>query len=392
MRTWPAKLALALLLALLVVAGTGSPTAAQEEESTDPSVVRLLSPYLGVSVEAGDTASFDLEVGAPPGEGVDLEVVDLPEGWSAEIRGGGFLVERILFDEELSHNLELRVDVPPEVTEGTYEVAVLASGESSSDRLDFALTVAEAVSGSVALNAEFPALRGPSDVEFSFTLELENQTGDEIQFGLQGQGPAGWQVDARPSGQSRASSVTVAADDSERITVDVDPPDTAPAGTYAVVVQAAGGGETATTELIVEITGNFAMTLITADERLNVDVVASQETELPLVVVNNGTAPLADVSLSATPPRGWEVSFSPETLDRVEPGASAEVTALITPSGDAITGDYRITMRAQVPEVNDSIEVRATVETSALWGLVGVAVILIALAALAMVFRRFGRR
>ena len=49
-------------------------------------------------------------------------------------------------------------------------------------------------------------------------------------------------------------------------------------------------------------------------------------------------------------------------------------------------------MRARVSETSDQIEIRATVKTSAVWGVVGVAVIVVALGALAFVFRRFGRR
>lgn len=390
MRERSTRWSLALLLALLMAVGTSLPTAAQEEPAG--SDVRLLSPYLGVSVEPGDRATFDLALQAAPGEEVELDIETAPDGWNAEIRGGGFIVDRVLFDEQLEQDLQLEVEVPTSAPEGTYQVTVTARGQGSTDTLDFDLVVAEAVGGGVSLNAEFPGLRGPSDVQFSFTLELRNETSEEIQFGLQAQGPDGWQVDARPAGESRASSVAVDADGSERLTVEVDPPDTVAAGQYDVVVQAAGGGETATAELLVEITGNFAMTLTTPDERLNLDVEAGRESELPLVVINNGSAPLADVSLSATPPRGWEVRFAPESIGRIEPGGSVDVTALVTPSSEAITGDYRITLSSSVPETTDSIEVRATVETSALWGLVGVAVILIALTALVIVFRRFGRR
>lgn len=381
---------LVLLLALLVALGTTLSVAAQEE-APDPDV-NLLSPYLGVLVEPGDTASFDLEVRAGSGERVDLAVESVPDEWVAEIRGGGFVVDSVLFDEELVHDLELEVEVPPTANEGNYQIRVAATGETSSDTLDFDIRVAEAVRGGVSLNAEFPALRGPSDVVFSYTLELQNDTSEEVQFGLQTQGPDGWQIDARPAGESRAASVTVGPGSSERLTVEADPPDTTPAGQYGILVQAAGGGETATAELLVEITGNFAMTLTTPDERLNLDVEAGTPSDLALVVFNDGTASLVDVSLSATPPRGWEVDFTPSTIDRIEPGSSVEVMAVVTPSSEAITGDYRITLRSNVPETSDSIEVRATVETSALWGLVGVAVILAALVALAVVFRRFGRR
>ncbi len=386
----PMQMGVAVLLAALAVAACGTPAVAQE--APPASGVQLLTPYLGVAVEPGDTASFDLQLVAPPGSDVDLEVTDVPDGWTAEIRGGGFLVDRVMIDDDLDPDLELEVTVPATAAEGDYQLGVVARAGGATDRLDFALSVAQAVGGGVALTAEFPALRGPSDVSFSFTLDLANDTGKEVQFGLQTEGPPGWQITAGPAGQSRASSVTVPAGGSERVTVSADPPDFAPAGVYPLLVQAAGGGETATAELAVEITGNFAISLLTPDDRLNVDVEAGSATELPLVVLNEGSAPLTDVSLSATPPRGWEVDFAPASLDRLEPGASAEVTPTITPSSDAIAGDYRITMRANVAEADDAIEVRATVETSTLWGVAGIGVIVVALLALGLVFRRFGRR
>lgn len=385
-----ARRVVTLVLGLVMLIAFARPLAAQVEG--DGSGVSLLSPYVGVAVEPGDTATFDLTLKGSEGEKVGLEISDLPSGWSARIRGGGFIVDSVTVGEGLSTALRLEIDVPDDAAEGAYRLAVIATGIASSDTLEFNLTVAQAVGGGVTLNAEFPALRGPSDVVFSYTLELRNDTTEEIQFGLQAQGPDGWQVDARPAGESRAASLTVAAGSSERITVDVDPPDTAAAGQYQAVVQAAGGGETAEAELLVQITGNFDMTLTTPDQRLNLDVEAGKPTELPLVVVNNGTAPLIDVSLSANPPRGWEVTFSPQSINGLEPGATQELTAVVTPSADAITGDYRITLTSSVAETSDSIEVRATVRTSALWGLVGVGVILVAMGALVAVFRRFGRR
>lgn len=390
MTRWLARIG--LILALVAATATGAVAGAAAQEGGGSASVELRSPYVGVAVEAGDTASFDLEVSAPFGEEVRFEVGDVPEGWTAQIRGGGYVVDRVLVDEGLRHNLKLQVEVPPTAPDGSYMITVTARGARSSASIDFGIDVAKAVGGGVALETEFPALRGPSDVKFTFTLDLENNTGEEIQFGLQTQGPRGWQIDARPSGQSRASTVTVGAGSSERVTVDVDPPDFTPAGTYSVAVEATGSGESASVELAVQITGNFAMTLTTTDQRLNMGVQAGKPSELSLVVQNDGTAPLTDVSLRATAPRGWDVSFAPETIDRIEPGETAEVVATVTPADDAIVGDYRITLRSQVDETSDTIDVRATVETSLAWGLVGVAVILIALITLGLVFRRFGRR
>ncbi len=161
---------------------------------------------------------------------------------------------------------------------------------------------------------------------------------------------------------------------------------------YPIKVLASAPGQRAEADLAVEITGTFDLLLTTPDQRLNAEAVAGRATTLNLLVANEGSAPLMGVDLTATPPSGWDVTFDPEVIEQIAPGQTADVTATITPAGEALAGDYRITMRASVPEANDQIEIRTTVNTSALWGFVGVGIIAVAFAGLAAVFRRFGRR
>jgi uncharacterized repeat protein (TIGR01451 family) len=123
-----------------------------------------------------------------------------------------------------------------------------------------------------------------------------------------------------------------------------------------------------------------------------VNVTVGQPAQLQLVVENRGSAPLTNVEMSATPPSNWEVTFDQEGLATVGPGEAATVNATITPATGAIAGDYQITFRATVPETSANAEIRATVSPSAFGGLVGVGLILLVLASLAWVFRRFGRR
>jgi uncharacterized membrane protein len=86
------------------------------------------------------------------------------------------------------------------------------------------------------------------------------------------------------------------------------------------------------------------------------------------------------------------VTFDTENITTVPAGDFAQVTATITPSTEAIAGDYSITFRANTDEADASMDVRSTVSPSAFGGLVGIGLILLTLAALAWVFRRFGRR
>jgi uncharacterized membrane protein len=205
-------------------------------------------------------------------------------------------------------------------------------------------------------------------------------------------GPEGWQVSARPAGEEQASTLLVGGGATGSVTVTADPPDDVVAGSYPIQVGVSGGGRDAATELQVQITGNFAMTLTTPDERLNVDVVADRTTNIALVVVNDGTAPLVGVELTATPPTDWEVVFTPRAIQQILPGERAQAVASITPAGSAVAGDYVVTIEARIPETTSQMELRTTVKTSGFWGFVGLLLIVGALVGLGWVFRRYGRR
>ncbi len=76
----------------------------------------------------------------------------------------------------------------------------------------------------------------------------------------------------------------------------------------------------------------------------------------------------------------------------VPAGGEVQVTAHMTPSGNAIAGDYVATFNARSDLANADAEMRITIETSLLWGVVGVGLIALVLAGLWWTFRRYGRR
>jgi uncharacterized membrane protein len=76
----------------------------------------------------------------------------------------------------------------------------------------------------------------------------------------------------------------------------------------------------------------------------------------------------------------------------VPAGQQIQVVAHVVPSADAIAGDYVTTFKATAPEANASADIRVTIETSALWGAIGIGLIALVLIILWLTFRRFGRR
>jgi uncharacterized membrane protein len=125
----------------------------------------------------------------------------------------------------------------------------------------------------------------------------------------------------------------------------------------------------------------------------NTTATASKEKVYSINVQNTGSAPINTVVLSADKPQDWSVQFSPEKIDSLDSGTSRTVDVKIKPPSNTIAGDYSLTLRASGTQTSaQSMEIRVTVQTPAIWGWVGVAIIILVILALGYVFMRFSRR
>jgi uncharacterized membrane protein len=87
-----------------------------------------------------------------------------------------------------------------------------------------------------------------------------------------------------------------------------------------------------------------------------------------------------------------------DTIPSIAPQESVTVNAKIKPAGEAVTGDYKVTISAAsegttgAGAADAELALTFTVETSPLWLLAGVVLIVLILAGLLYVFRTYGRR
>lgn len=383
-------LATGLLTALLVAfapTGLAEPATVAGQEG-----LALSTPFPAVTVQPGDTATFGLSVRADSVTRVDLTVEDVPEGWGTTLRGGGREITAVYADPAAPPEVDLDVDVPATAEAGQVTITVVGRAGADVVRLPIDVNVVLSAGGIVRLTTAVPSVRGTADQAFAFDLDLENDTVQELTFGLSATGPRGWTVTVEPQGESRAASVTVGARGSQRLSVDATPPAQVTSGSYPILVEAVAGDEQVAIELTAEVTGRVEMSFSTADQRLSATATAGQPREIEVTVTNAGTAPLPPLSLSGSGPTDWDVSFDPADLEAVAAGEAATATATITPSGNAVAGDYVVTLRASGEGLNESLEIRVTVETPPIWAIVAIGLIALTLGGMAWVFRRYGRR
>ena len=382
------KDALSRLAVALVVGGL---IAAIPPAAAAAGRVTLTTRYPAVAVAPGSKVTFEIGIRTDVSDRVDLSLAQVPTDWVATIRGEGFVVDGVQTDGDEPVTVELDVNVPATAPAGTERIVLAARSGPARANLDLDVRVQSDAGGQVTLASDHPELRGASDDEFKFSLRLTNDTAEEQTFGLEASGPAGWQIEAKPGGAAQAASAVVDAGGNATIDVTATAPPGTEAGRYPVLVRATSADHTVEAELSVEVTGSFAMEVTTPDGRLNTRGTAGSPIEQSIVIRNSGTAPLQGVALSESGPSGWDVTFEPATVD-VPAGGDATVLARITPSGEAIAGDYLVTIRAANDVVDGEAAVRVSVETSIVWGVLGVALILAVILVLGWVFRRYGRR
>jgi uncharacterized membrane protein len=357
--------------------------------------LEVTTPFPAVAVAPGTKVSFDLTVTSIRDATVALQLGGVPEGWDASLLGGGFVVDSVSVTPDADGVVRLDVDVPADAAAASQTLTVTARGGGAQDVLSVTIRVNADAAGDVTLTTSTPALTGSSDAAFSFDLQFQNDTAQDVTLSVAATGPTEWDIAATLTGEDQAASTIVEAGASQSVTVTATAPANAEATIYPIQVTAQAGERTVTADLAVEITGSYSLTLTTPNDVVSASGSAGSPTSQAFEITNTGTAPITEVTLTDTPPTNWTVTYAPaEGVVSIAPGATDTITATITPSSEAVAGDYVVSFTAAAAEgaAEATAQIRFTVETSPLWAIIGLGIIVLIIGGLFYVFRTYGRR
>ena len=360
--------------------------------ATAASPLTITTPFPAIAVAPGANPSFDVTITTDKPGRVALTVGKVPDGWTAVLRGGGFTIDGVESDGTTPVKVTLNVTVPADAAASTQDIdvrGVTAGGATAT--MSTSIRVSPNAAGNVTLTTDTPQLKGSTDTTFTFSLTLTNNTSDDLPFSVTSTGPDGWTVTSEIGSTSNAASVVVKAGNTSSVSVTAKAASGAPAGDYPIAVDTVSGSQKAHADLQVTITGSYSLAMSTPNGVLSMNASAGSPTDLTLSLTNSGTADIPGVAMTASAPSGWVVKFDPTPVD-VPAGQTVQVVAHVTPSSDAITGDYVATMTGTSSLATAKTDIRVTIQTSALWGAIGIGLIAIILIGLWLVFRRFGRR
>ena len=163
-------------------------------------------------------------------------------------------------------------------------------------------------------------------------------------------------------------------------------------GEYPVKVKVSSEKAKAEVELVIVLTGTHKLVVATSTGLLSLNAVRGETANLSFYVQNNGSATQTNVRFLSFQPENWKVEFTPKNIDALAPGDLKQIELTVTPSEQALVGDYSVALRVEGEKANETLELRTTVRASTAWGWLGIGIIVLVVAGLVALFMRMGRR
>jgi uncharacterized membrane protein len=366
------------------------------EQSQGLSGIFLTTRYPALTVKAGETTTVDLSVHnykLPP-QDLSLSVPDIAQGWKATVLGGGQPIGAVEVAPDSEESLQLRLEPPAGAGQGDYHFTVEAKGGTQDLKLPITVTVGQEVPAKLKMTTNFPDLRGTATTAFKYRVTVTNDSGRNATVNLTADAPKNFQVSFTEAfGAQQLTSIPIEAGKSKDLDAALTMPRETAAGDYKLTIHAKTEQASADLPVSLTILGQARLSVSGEGGRLSGDAYAGQDGQLTVVLHNDGSEAARDVELSATAPEGWKTTFDPKTVPSIAANGSQDVKLTMTPSAQAIAGDYQMTVRASASGgISESANFRITVLTSTLWGAIGIAIIAVALLVVVFAVARFGRR
>jgi uncharacterized membrane protein len=361
--------------------------------------IAVYPEYSGVTVSKGEAVKMDLTVEnkGRTDETIDVKISTVAKGWKATLKGGSFLVSGLFVPNGKTRTLALNLEPDKTLGIGTYDFqfdAQTADGKfTSTHKMVVTAQERAAMADDIQITTSYPVLRGQTDAKFEFSLDVNNKIEVDRTFNLTAVGPEKWEINFKPAyEQKQISSIRVKGGANQTLAVEVTPPKDAQSGEYPVMVRISSGDKKAEVRLTVILTGIYKLDAGTPTGILSLEAIAGKTANFSLFVKNTGSAVNRNVTFSSFKPENWEVTFKPEKIEALEPGALKQIEVTVKPASQALVGDYSVGVLVNGEKSDKTIEMRVTVKASTAWGWIGIGIIILVIAGLSALFIYLGRR
>ncbi len=225
--------------------------------------------------------------------------------------------------------------------------------------------------------AKYPVIRSTvgSSVKFEITLYYEGEKAKAFDLSLTA--PEGWRgtfTGGYPSTQISAFQVEpYKKNEMIYLTVEPTTEEARIPGEYDLMVSAGSGAMSSNTDLkifVVEPPEQYELTLNTSMWKRDFKARPVQGSHISIQLTNIKSGTVNNISLNATMPEGWQATFTPGSLNSLQPGITEELDMVIVPPAGTPGGDYPVVVTATGDRAETMLNLRISVVTETVTGFV----------------------
>ncbi len=231
--------------------------------------------------------------------------------------------------------------------------------------------------------------------KITYNVHIKNLQSKENDYKLTVSGlPENWYGSFKDSASSseELGEVVIPASSEKDLVLEIVPPYSVVVGDYNfTAVVNTPDGLSIKKDLTLTLKSGIGLSMSSA--RYAYDTKPGESFNIMAYVTNTGQGvALTNVNLNATAPQGWIVSVSPNGVSNIKAGDTQAFTVTVQSPGNIVASDYEVNLKAQSDQAADNKDYRITVNTQSYIPYIGAGIIVVVVAGLFLIFRKYGRR
>jgi uncharacterized membrane protein len=355
-----------------------------------PTGTKIYCDTPGQLALAGDTVTFPIVIQNYDGDRTYTLSATNDAGWTTGYQYSGRDIYQIFVPQGQSKTVNLVIKTSYSTPVGEKHITALADGNS----IGLAVSITSANSSaevSTKVNSVIAALG--DKIYYDVSINNKQSVDNNYKLSLTGL-PEGWYyryVETRGSTSEMAEAI-IPASSTKNIVLEIVPPLSAQEGDYNyTAVITTPDGIDVNKDLTLKLKGSSSMAV--TSEKQSYDAKPGQAFSIKVYVTNDGNgAALTNVYPDVSAPSGWTVSSSPSQVNSLKSGETQMFTISVQPPANIVASDYDVSVTVKSDQDEGSSSFRIKVTTDSIVPYIGGGIVLVVIAGLVLMYRKYGRR
>jgi uncharacterized membrane protein len=231
--------------------------------------------------------------------------------------------------------------------------------------------------------------------KITYDLHIKNVQAKENLYALAVTGlPDNWYYRFKESATSaeEMAEVIIPASSGKDLVLEIVPPYSVGTGNYNFTsVVTTPDGVAIKKDLTLNLKSGISMRVDSS--KLAYDAKPGEAFNIVVYVSNTGQgSALTNVYLETTAPEGWLIQTSPNMTNSIKAGESQMFTMAVQPPGNIVASDYEVNVKVKSDQAMQEKDYRITIKTDSIIPYLGAGIIVLVLAGLFLIYRKYGRR